>query len=97
MRPSLGEIPTVLILTSGASHDFTRQVEAHHFCTHVSEHIHQCIIYDSDESNAKLIGIEYIVSEDVRIPKSRGTLLIPNAGLQRITSGRKAVLALSQV
>ena len=27
---------------------------------------HQCIIYDSDEPTARLIGIEYIVSEEVR-------------------------------
>lgn len=26
---------------------------------------HQCIIYDSDEPTARLIGIEYIVSEEV--------------------------------
>lgn len=57
---------TAFKLTLIARHDFTRQVEAHHFCTHVSEHLHQCIIYDSDKADAKLIGIEYIVTEDVR-------------------------------
>jgi len=25
----------------------------------------QCVIYDSDEPNARLIGIEYIISENV--------------------------------
>jgi hypothetical protein len=45
--------------------DRGRQVEAHHFCTHLTEDFHQCVIYDSNESNAKLIGIEYIVSERV--------------------------------
>lgn len=47
------------------SHDQTRSVEAHHFCTHVSADLHQCVIYDSDEPGAKLIGVEYIVSEKV--------------------------------
>ncbi|KAF8577559.1 DUF1264-domain-containing protein [Ramaria rubella] len=46
--------------------DHTRQIESHHYCTCIkpSTLFHQCIIYDSDESNARLIGIEYIVSEE---------------------------------
>lgn len=43
--------------------DMGRQVEAHHFCTHLTEDFHQCTIFDSNEANARLIGIEYIVSE----------------------------------
>jgi len=45
--------------------DMGRQVEANHFCTHLTEDFHQCVIYDSNQSNAKLIGVEYIVSERV--------------------------------
>jgi hypothetical protein len=45
--------------------DMGRQVEANHFCTHLAEDFHQCAIYDSDKPDAKLIGIEYIVSERV--------------------------------
>lgn len=45
--------------------DRTRHVETHHFCTHLNHDLHQCIIYDSDKPGAKLIGIEYIVSEKV--------------------------------
>ena len=48
--------------------DRTRHVEAHHFCKHLSHDFHQCIIYDSEKPDAKLIGIEYIVTEKVRIP-----------------------------
>ena len=40
-------------------------MEAHHFCTHISKDFHQCVIYDSDKPEARLIGIEYIVSEKV--------------------------------
>ncbi|EIN07441.1 DUF1264-domain-containing protein [Punctularia strigosozonata HHB-11173 SS5] len=47
------------------AHDRTRHVEAHHFCTHLSHDLHQCVIYDTDQPNAKLIGIEYIVSEKI--------------------------------
>lgn len=45
--------------------DMGRQVEANHFCTHLTEDFHQCVIYDSREPDARLIGIEYIVSERV--------------------------------
>ncbi|KAI9678611.1 MAG: hypothetical protein M1817_005668 [Caeruleum heppii] len=42
--------------------DPTRCVEANHYCTHVNEDVRQCIIYDSPEANARLIGVEYMVS-----------------------------------
>ena len=45
--------------------DMGRQIEANHFCTHLTADFHQCVIYDSREPGAKLIGIEYIVSERV--------------------------------
>jgi hypothetical protein len=40
-----------------------RQVRADHYCAHLSEDVMQCVIYDSDKKNARLIGIEYIISE----------------------------------
>ncbi|CDH56244.1 duf1264-domain-containing protein [Lichtheimia corymbifera JMRC:FSU:9682] len=45
------------------AHDQTRQVHAHHLCTRVNEDFRQCIIYDSPRADARLIGIEYIISE----------------------------------
>ncbi|KAF5199411.1 Oil body-associated protein 1a [Thalictrum thalictroides] len=42
--------------------DMTRQVEAHHFCAHQNEEMRQCLIYDKPEKDARLIGVEYIVS-----------------------------------
>jgi len=44
------------------SHDMTRQVEAHHYCAHVNEDVRQCLIYDSGEASARLIGVEYVIS-----------------------------------
>lgn len=38
------------------AHDPSRSVEAHHYCTHRNESMHQCVIYDSDEKGARLIG-----------------------------------------
>ncbi|PUU78124.1 hypothetical protein B9Z19DRAFT_107702 [Tuber borchii] len=42
--------------------DPTRIVEAQHYCAHITEDIRQCIIYDSPEKNARLIGIEYMIT-----------------------------------
>jgi hypothetical protein len=40
-----------------------RQVRAHHYCSHQNEEVLQCVIYDSDGPGARLIGVEYIISE----------------------------------
>jgi len=41
-----------------------RQVEATHFCIHLRHDLHQCVIFDSNRPDARLIGIEYIISEE---------------------------------
>lgn len=38
-----------------------KPVEANHYCAHVNEDVRQCIVYDSDGPNARLIGIEYLI------------------------------------
>ncbi|KAI4125749.1 MAG: hypothetical protein LQ338_004113 [Usnochroma carphineum] len=39
-----------------------RCVESNHYCTHLNEDVRQCIIYDTPEANARLIGVEYMIS-----------------------------------
>lgn len=39
-----------------------RQLEAHHFCSMLNGEVHQCVIYDGNAPDAKLIGVEYIIS-----------------------------------
>ncbi|MGJ7523886.1 OBAP family protein [Variovorax sp. LT1P1] len=39
------------------------QMEAHHYCAILDEEAIQCVIYDGNKKNAKLMGVEYIVSE----------------------------------
>jgi Protein of unknown function (DUF1264) len=41
------------------------QVEAHHFCSALNEDVRQCVIFDGNGRDAKLMGIEYIVSRRV--------------------------------
>lgn len=41
-----------------------RQVEATHFCVHLRHDLHQCVIFDRNAADARLIGIEYIISAE---------------------------------
>lgn len=42
--------------------DPSKQWVAHHFCEQINPDLMQCALYDSNEPDAKLTGIEYIVS-----------------------------------
>jgi hypothetical protein len=44
--------------------DMGRQVEACHFCIHLRPDLHQCVIFDRNAVDARLIGIEYIISAE---------------------------------
>lgn len=39
------------------------QIVTQHYCSARTEEMHQCLLYDSCESNAKLLGVEYIISD----------------------------------
>ena len=38
------------------------QMEAHHYCALLNEDVTQCVIFDGNEKDAKIMGVEYIVS-----------------------------------
>lgn len=40
-----------------------QQMEAHHYCTKLHEDLTQCAIFDGNGKDAKLMGVEYIISE----------------------------------
>ncbi|KAJ7583243.1 hypothetical protein C8J56DRAFT_1005272 [Mycena floridula] len=39
-----------------------RFVEANHYCSHLNEDVRQCLLYDSPDRGARLIGIEYMIT-----------------------------------
>jgi len=41
------------------------QLIAHHYCAPQKGDLHQCVIYDSRGPNSKLLGVEYIVSDEI--------------------------------
>ncbi|KAK3070924.1 hypothetical protein LTR53_009577 [Teratosphaeriaceae sp. CCFEE 6253] len=40
-----------------------RHVEANHYCAHVNDEVRQCLLYDSDAASARLIGVEYMITQ----------------------------------
>jgi hypothetical protein len=46
-----------------ASGDMHMQMEAHHYCGHVNEDVIQCVLFDGNGKQAKLAGVEYIISK----------------------------------
>jgi len=45
--------------------DPTRNVEANHYCTHLSADVRQCLIYDTPNNPARLIGVEYMITPKI--------------------------------
>ncbi|KPA98283.1 MULTISPECIES: OBAP family protein [Pseudomonas] len=52
------------------------QMEAHHYCAILNEEVIQCVIYDGNRQDAKLMGVEYIISESLfaGLPKAEQAL-----------------------
>jgi hypothetical protein len=45
--------------------DLHNQMEAHHYCGHLDEEVIQCTIFDGNRADAKLMGVEYIISQSL--------------------------------
>lgn len=39
-----------------------QQMEAHHFCSVVNDEVFQCVIFDGNTRDARLMGVEYLIS-----------------------------------
>jgi hypothetical protein len=52
------------------------QMEAHHYCSILNDEVIQCVIYDGNVKDAKLMGVEYIISEQLfaKLPASEKSL-----------------------
>jgi hypothetical protein len=46
------------------------QMEAHHFCQVVNKDFRQCVLFDGDGTDARLVGIEYVVSRRVAVRRA---------------------------
>lgn len=60
LRP-LGNVCAHLNAFHAYAHDPERYVEANHYCGHLNSDVRQCLLYDTPDKNARLIGIEYMI------------------------------------
>jgi hypothetical protein len=59
-----------------------RQVRVAHYCHHVTAELVQCVLYDGNGKDAKLIGIEYVIPDKVfkALPAAEQRLWHPHDG-----------------
>ncbi|KAI6245828.1 hypothetical protein HI914_06082 [Erysiphe necator] len=77
--------------------DVSRSIEANHYCTKLSPDLRQCLIYDSPNKSARLIGVEYMITRKLfetldkeerllwhshNYEVKSGMLIIPNSNVQ---------------
>jgi len=61
--------------------DKSKQMKLHSFCSYLNDDVAQCVLYDSDKSNAKMIGVEYTISDKIykSLPPDEKPLWTSNA------------------
>lgn len=64
------------------------QMEAHHYCSNVNEDLIQCVIFDGNVREAKLMGVEYIVSEKLFQTLPDGEKGLWHSHVHEVTSGQ---------
>jgi hypothetical protein len=62
-RTPVAQISMYLVGFHPAKDDPSVQMESHHYCDQVNEDFAQCVLYDGNGDDARLHGIEYIISE----------------------------------
>lgn len=58
----VGKISMYLDGFHASKDDPNAQMEAHHYCNQVNEDFAQCVLFDGNNADARLMGIEYIIS-----------------------------------
>lgn len=43
--------------------DMEKQMEIHHYCSQLNEDVIQCALFDGNTAAARLVGVEYVISE----------------------------------
>ncbi len=59
----MGDFHAYLCAYHIAKKDPTFVIEAHHYCAAVNDEVHQCVIFDKVGKGARILGVEYIISD----------------------------------
>jgi hypothetical protein len=73
------------------------QMEAHHYCAILNEDVTQCVIYDGNVSDAKIMGVEYIVSEALFVGLPEAEKAMWHSHAYEVTSGSLIAPGIPQI
>ncbi|MET0659122.1 MAG: OBAP family protein, partial [Steroidobacteraceae bacterium] len=64
------------------------QMEAHHYCGYVNEDVIQCAIFDGNARDAKLMGVEYIISKPLFVQLPAAEKHLWHSHVHEVRSGQ---------
>lgn len=67
--------------------DMAAQMEAHHYCSVLNEDVIQCVIFDGSVREAKIMGVEYIVSAELFAGLSEDEKALWHSHVHEVKSG----------
>lgn len=73
------------------------QMEAHHYCSILNEDVIQCVIYDGNRKDAKLMGVEYVIGESLfrQLPGSEKAMW--HSHVHEVKSGQLVAPGIPQI
>ncbi|KAH8168370.1 oil body-associated protein 1A [Sarocladium implicatum] len=65
----------------------SRKVETNHYCAHLNDEVRQCLLYDSPNADARLIGIEYMITPNLYETLSESERRLWHSHVYEVKSG----------
>jgi hypothetical protein len=87
-KPPVSAINTYLDGFHFYNGSMERQMEAHHYCSLLNEELIQCVIYDGNVDDAKIMGVEYIVSAGLFAQLPEGEKALWHSHVHEVKSGQ---------
>lgn len=87
-RPPIGALNAYLDGFHFYNGNMRGQMEAHHYCAILNEELIQCVIYDGNVQDAKLMGVEYIVSARLYQGLPAAEKALWHSHVHEVTSGQ---------
>jgi hypothetical protein len=72
------------------------QMEAHHYCSVLNEDVIQCVIYDGNVREARIMGVEYIVGESLFAGLPEAEKALWHSHVHEVKSGQLVAPGLPQ-
>ena len=73
------------------------QMEAHHFCAVINEELIQCVIYDGNVREARIMGVEYIIGARLFAGLPEAEKALWHSHVHEVKSGQLVAPGLPQV